>query len=59
MKYMIAINDALAPYVHHTETAAADQAKQLASLGNEVRIYKLVETHYFKGKPNADAVKPG
>lgn len=35
-------------------------AKELADEeGVEVRVFKLVETHYFKGKPNADAVKPG
>lgn len=37
-------------YTYETEEQAADEAKELAKNGDRYNVFKLVQTHTFKGR---------
>ena len=39
--------------VYGDEEAAKHEARESAAEGNDAQVYKLVETHYYKARPDA------
>jgi len=57
MKYVVVVNDVWHQYIYiqRTEEDARHHARLMAAQGNEARVYKLVETHYYAARPGHPA----